>query len=290
LTQPAKKTSPHKLPLVFRLIRGGVRTLGQVAPGLSARIAYRLWFYPRRFETTAREKRWLVDAQPISVSLGDMNLAGYEWGEGPTVLLVHGWDGRGSQMASLVAPLTAAGFKSVALDLPAHGKSDGRKTNMAESAEAVVAIANSVGPIDAVIGHSFGAGVVARAMSLGLKPRKAIMISSPANLRWMADNFYRMMRVSPRVQRMIEERVNQDYGENIWQEVSPDQNLVGSTVPGLIIHDRGDRDVPFNQAERIASAWQTARLIPTDGLGHRRILRDREVIETCVNFLRDRNV
>jgi len=31
------------------------------------------------------------------------------WGKGPTVMLVHGWSGRGAQLGELVEPLVAAG-------------------------------------------------------------------------------------------------------------------------------------------------------------------------------------
>ena len=284
---PKKTTSPVKTPFLLHLVRGGLRWLGKIAPGLSSRFAYRLWFYPRRFDPPAREKKWLADAEPVEVSHDKERLQGYQWGSGPVVLLVHGWDGRGSQMAAFAAPLAAAGYRSVAVDLPAHGRSTGRRTNMAEAADAINTIAETVGPVEAVIGHSFGAGALARSMANGLKVNKAVLISSPANLRWMADNFYSMLDLSPRIQRGIEERINRDYGESIWQEVSADHNLRGSTVPGLIIHDHGDRDIPFSQAERIAAAWSTARLIPTDGLGHRRILRNQDVIETCVEFIRN---
>lgn len=270
----------------MRLIRGTLRWLGRLAPGLGSRLAYRLWFYPRRFEPPAREKKWLAGAEPVTVRHDKERLTGYQWGSGPVVLLVHGWDGRGSQMAAFAAPLAAAGYRSVAVDLPAHGRSTGRRTNMAEAAEAINTIAKTVGPVEAVIGHSFGAGALARSMATGLKVNKAVLISSPANLRWMADSFYSMLDLSPRIQRGIEERINRDFGESIWQEVSADHNLRGSRVPGLIFHDQSDRDIPFSQAERIAEAWPAARLIPTDGLGHRRILRNREVIDTCVDFIR----
>jgi pimeloyl-ACP methyl ester carboxylesterase len=271
---------------MLRLIRGSLHWLGLVAPGLSSSLAYRLWFYPRRYEAPKREKKWLADAEPVVVLHDKERLRGYQWGSGPVVLLIHGWDGRGSQMAAFAAPLAAAGYRSVAVDLPAHGQSTGRRTNMAEAAEAINSIAKTVGPVEAVIGHSFGAGALARSLVTGLNVNKAVLISSPANLRWMADSFYSMLDLPPRIQRGIEARINRDYGESIWQEVSADYNLRGSSIPGLIFHDRGDRDIPFSQAERIDDAWPAARLIATDGLGHRRILRNQEVIDTCVEFIR----
>jgi pimeloyl-ACP methyl ester carboxylesterase len=58
------------------------------------------------------------------------------------------------------------------------------------------------------------------------------------------------------------------------------------TLPAaLVIHDGGDRKVPFGLGARLAAAWPCARLHVTHGLGHHRILRDEEVIAASVDFL-----
>jgi pimeloyl-ACP methyl ester carboxylesterase len=62
--------------------------------------------------------------------------------------------------------------------------------------------------------------------------------------------------------------------------------LTALDIPGLIIHDRDDRDIPATHAQRLQDAWQNAQLIYTEGLGHNRILRDPAVIAAAVDFLR----
>ncbi|MGV9195387.1 alpha/beta hydrolase [Microbacterium sp. MC2] len=53
----------------------------------------------------------------------------YEWGDGDrTVVLIHGWNGRASQFATLARELVAEGYRVVAFDAPAHGASSGRHT------------------------------------------------------------------------------------------------------------------------------------------------------------------
>lgn len=44
-------------------------------------------------------------------------------------------------------------------------------------------------------------------------------------------------------------------------------------------------EVPVGQGLELAGAWPKARLITTRGLGHRRILRDRETIDMVTSFL-----
>jgi len=275
-----------KDPLLLVAVRTALRGLSAVAPGQAARVAYKLWFYPRRHAEPAREKTWLAEAQHFAIQHPPESLAAYRWGKGPKVLLVHGWDGRGSQLGAFVEPLRSAGFEVVAFDLPAHGRSSGRKTNMLEAAHAIRSVATALGSVEAVIAHSFGAGALARALASGLSANKAVMISPPANLRWMADNFFNQLRLTQNVRMRIESRVTRDYGDSVWQEVSADHNVRDLTLPGLIIHDEEDREVPFSQGERLAKTWPAARLLPTRGLGHRRILRDPTVISEVVDFLR----
>ncbi|MBV9445637.1 MAG: alpha/beta fold hydrolase [Streptosporangiaceae bacterium] len=45
------------------------------------------------------------------------------WGAGPVVYLLHGWGGYRGQFGAFVAPLTSAGFRAVAVDVPGHGES-----------------------------------------------------------------------------------------------------------------------------------------------------------------------
>jgi len=56
-------------------------------------------------------------------------------------------------------------------------------------------------------------------------------------------------------------------------------------VPLLVVHDRGDAEVPWQHGRAVAQVWPGARLVTTDGLGHRRILRDRGVVDEAVAFL-----
>jgi pimeloyl-ACP methyl ester carboxylesterase len=56
-------------------------------------------------------------------------------------------------------------------------------------------------------------------------------------------------------------------------------------VPALVVHDEQDSSVPLSQGQRIAATWPNAQLLRTSGLGHGRILRDRQVIDTVIGFL-----
>jgi pimeloyl-ACP methyl ester carboxylesterase len=59
------------------------------------------------------------------------------------------------------------------------------------------------------------------------------------------------------------------------------------TSPLLVVHDRGDAEVPWSDGARNAASASDSRLHTTLGLGHRGILRDPGVVAEVVRFVDD---
>ena len=57
-------------------------------------------------------------------------------------------------------------------------------------------------------------------------------------------------------------------------------------TPGLVLHDRFDRAVPFTHGVAVAAAWPRSRFVALEGMGHRRVLDSPEVHETILTFIR----
>src|SRR5262252_7947571 len=117
-------------PLSVRALRGGFRVLGQVAPGLAAVVAARLFGTPPRRQTAEAERHALAAARPGSVDTDGSRVATWTWGAGPAVLLAHGWGSRGARLRSFVDPLVASGRSVVTFDAPGHGDSSGRTSSL----------------------------------------------------------------------------------------------------------------------------------------------------------------
>lgn len=271
----------------FRLLRAGFRYLGPHFHRLAGRLAYRLWFATRRFPEPAREQRWAAAAERDSVFWEGRPLQRYQWGDpaAPAILLVHGWNGRGPQLGAFAAPLNAAGLRVVGFDAPGHGCSPGRSTNIFEFAAAVRALAAASGPIAGAVAHSFGVPACARALAQGWELPRLVAIAAPADAEFLLTRFARLLDIPDPVIAAMRERVERRFGMDIFARLATDEMLKDRPLPGLIIHDRDDRDVPSTHAERLHRAWPGSRLLLTDNLGHRRILRDRDVIAAAVRFL-----
>ena len=57
------------------------------------------------------------------------------------------------------------------------------------------------------------------------------------------------------------------------------------TVPVLVIHDKDDHEVPVKAGIHIHEHLKNGELILTEGLGHRKILGDANVVQKTVEFV-----
>jgi pimeloyl-ACP methyl ester carboxylesterase len=279
------RANADALPVALVALRLLFGLSGAVAPALVARILGYFWFRPQRHRPPAREQAQLRHAQYVPMHHAGKRIAVYHWGKGPTVLLVHGWSGRGGQFSELVEPLVAAGYRVVAFDAPAHGRSDGRETTIPEISEVIVRLASEFSPVHAVIAHSFGVPCVLFALQEQGFAQRVVAFSAPATMEGLVEKFSGTLALSPRTVQFLRDTLERRLGEDMWTRFSAQDMARSVGLPALIIHDRDDRDVPLREGEAVARAWPHASFLRTEGLGHRRILRDPKVIERVVRFL-----
>jgi pimeloyl-ACP methyl ester carboxylesterase len=210
------------------------------------------------------------------------------WGRGPAVYLVHGWGGRAGQWVSFIEPLVAAGFTAVAFDAPMHGESPAERTSILHFAAALSAVVDSVAPARLVVGHSAGAAACSLALrnelvanTPVLETDGVVLIGSPAAPGELFKSYMRQVGIPDQLLASLRADAEKRYGFewDILTVRSPSR-----PTPALIVHDRDDLEIPYADAERIASTWPDATLLTTSGLGHQRILRDDQVVNRVVEL------
>ncbi len=200
------------------------------------------------------------------------------------MLLVHGWGGHGAQLGAFVEPLVARGFSVVAFAAPGHGASEAGLVTIPQMVAAVGAVAAHHGPLGGLIAHSVGSVVAARAMFEGLETRRAVFIGPAADLVNPAVRFTDMLGFSRRVGQLMHERIARRIAMP-WSAFSVPELAPALKAPLLVIHDRDDGEVPWQHGRVITHDWPGAQLLTTDGLGHRRILRDANVVSAAAAFI-----
>lgn len=267
-------------------IKGAMGALCRVAPGLAARVAADLFMRPFRPEPRARELTWLEDARPETLPTRHGKLAGWSWGDGPTVVLVHGWNGRGSQMGWLARAIAARGFRAVVFDGPAHGRSPGRRTNLINHSAALVDIAAYLPDLHGIVGHSFGALAISFRWTEMPPLKRVVMVSPPADMKIYSRMFMQAVGGSDEVHRRMLDIYHRRFGI-AWDELTVEGIAPDLDAPLLVVHDRTDRQAPFSHGQRTCCVWAGARLHETEGLGHLRILRNDGVADVIADFMTD---
>ena len=275
---PASKRRPPFEPLAARWFLGAVCAVSETAAGVCAELAFRT---PPRFKPTPQEIDRLGRAARSFVRGPRGEIALWHWGEGPRVLLAHGWGSHAGRLTAFVPELLAAGFGVTAFDAPGHGESAGRFASLPEFVEAVRLIARTVSPV-ALVGHSLGAAACALALQSGTRSRALVLLSAPADPGSYTRRWARWMRLKPKAVDAMRRRLEERYGSAL-----DDYRLAARepAVPTLIVHDQGDTRVSVANARALARSWPSARLVETRGLGHHRILRDRQVRRLVAGFL-----
>jgi len=272
--------------LVLRLTRAGIRILSPRAPELAARYAERLFLTARRHRRPAWEEEVLTTAKRFGIPHEGSLLPAWKWGRGSsTVLLVHGWEGRGSQLGAFVPPLVARGLRVVAFDAPGHGEAKSRVASLVEHARAVASASKFLGPLHAIVGHSVGGSASILATRFGARASRFALVAPPVSPAGFAAGFARALDLSANVRDGMITRLERRYGIAL-SELDIRSYAARLGAPLLVVHDVGDRMVPHEDGSAIARAGG-GRLVSTEGLGHRRILRAPEVVDAVVPFVAD---
>lgn len=261
-------------------------TLGHLFPKPLAKDAYKLWFEPLSFEMPERELAVAKYSSYETMYVDGQKIRLWSWGKGPTVLFVHGWGGRGSQIYAYVASLVEAGFNVMGFDMPAHGQSDGFSTNVFFVSKVLKQIINRIDSLHTVITHSFGGMVLAYTYEKEMPIQRLVMLCPPARLETPVNHFKQLLMLSKKMKEYFKVFIMNDFGQDIYEKLSVEENVKKFDVPVLIIHDHNDSVVPFKDGESVAKSAKIATFIATDQLGHNKLLYDQEIIDKVNDFIK----
>jgi len=288
----------------FMVIRGLFAVAEQVAPRLTGRAAFELFSRTRPANRLSDKERdalersaaFMAEARRHRLCPERECVVAYDFApaggtrRAPRVLVLHGWGSRAAHLSGIIRSLSEAGFRVIALDLPGHGESGGRRLNMATAVRAVHAADQWFGPFAAIVGHSFGGAVAANAIVgsiKGVEPVRAgrlVMVSAPSSMPAIFRDFSDFLNLGVRAQLALAARVHELTGRPLEDFVVANQ-LAERPLPALVIHAPDDKEVPAAEAESLARAGGHVQLRWAPGLGHRRILADAGVAQSIVAFL-----
>lgn len=289
---PPNAAMPKDIPLPIRAMRFMFARVGPILPQVMGRFACKLWFKTRPKPKKANEMAFIASAdRTYQQTIAGKKAPVYVWeNDGPTILMVHGWEGRGGQFGEIAQPLLAAGYRIISFDAPGHGQAEGSSTDVEEIYQLIDGILKKEGPVQGMVTHSFGAVTSTFAMSRGLQPKRIVFISAPSQYQYLVRVFQGMLSLPEKVVKVMIDQTRKKFAH--WPHsmevmMNVDQNPPTFPCKVLLIHDTQDKVVKLEQAQRIAHAWPNTDMMRTHGLGHSKILQYQPVIERISHFFKD---
>lgn len=274
-------------PLHHRAFGAVLSGLAWLSPPLAGELCFSIMMRPRRKPIPQDELEVLRKAEKLDFAYNGLRLQGYRWGagQGPKVLVLHGWESHAGRLGPIIQVLAQKGYEVIAYDAPAHGASEGQTINLLQNAEALRQVLQQIGPVYALVAHSFGAGSALWMLGeseMGLE--KTVSVAAPENAALLIEVFAKALALSPRAQQAATHTFTVKLNRPPESfAIAP--RLSQLRLKGLVLHDRQDELIGPDHAERIARAWPGAQLVFSKGLGHRGILRDPAMQQLIVSFL-----
>lgn len=287
-----RRTAKDKSPFLLKMVRNIYPLLERYCFPLAIRFFTLVFFVPLNYRPTAKEKKAVLFAKQFKIKAAGKTIQCYRWGTSEKkVVVMHGWAGRATQFRRFIKPLLKAGYEVVGADGPAHGLSGGWKTSIVDFEEMLRVLWNTIGVPEAVIAHSFGGAAVLYAAKNGLPVKKLINIASPVIADEIINTYLRVIGGSEKIKVPFKKYIIKKYGtpfekytvEGFIGEMKQPINL-------LLVHDENDADVSLKHPQALKQMYPPALLYVTRGLGHTRILKNDDVIQTIVRFIKSGNL
>ncbi|HMD58741.1 MAG TPA: alpha/beta fold hydrolase, partial [Steroidobacteraceae bacterium] len=263
-----------------RRLRTAFRLLSALSPRLAAKLALRMFMTPASRRIDPQEAQFLATARAVALRTSGNRIQAYEWpGNGPAVLVVHGWMSHAARMADVINALRARGLRVVAFDAPAHGRSAGRRADLYDFRDAIEAVSAACGPIGGLLAHSFGAltTVTWLAETQPAAVRAVVLVGLPRDVGYTFESFALALALRADVVAHTRELFLRRYGG--YPEQYASVTLASQLpMPVLLIHGGADEYVPADHAVEFSEQLIDGKLLVLAAMRHNAPLHDANAV------------
>lgn len=261
--------------------------LQAISKDAAAKFAAKIFATPVKIKAPERElmMRKSTKQHRLVLEKAKSEIEVYEYGYSKTrILLVHGWAGRGTQLYHLADKLLENKMMVISFDAPAHGLSEGKRTNMFEFVEAIKAVEKNYGPFHAAIGHSFGGMSLINSIAGGLRVNKLVTIGADNSIPQIFRYFVKKLELKPEIAVRLTKMFESKYHIKV-DDLTSEHQAEKVNVPTLVIHDSDDKYVHVSSATAIRQKLEKGQLLITNNLGHHKIFKDDFVLGQIIKFI-----
>jgi len=265
--------------------------LWHLVPKVTENLIAKRFLTPLDYRMTPLGKQYLEKGETFRIHVHGNEVQCWKWGRGPGILFVHGWNGRGVQFAYFFEALINAGYSVITYDAPAHGESEGKTTNYFELSDTVRSFLDpSFGfSIQGIVAHSLGASAVINSLSKENVSLDAVLIAPALKLKELMYNMFNRHGIPKTVYQRFIAGLEERYGYNMHQD-NPYTLAKEISSKILIVHDKADPTTPYMDSKSLSKKLSNVYLHTTEGLGHKRILKDKTVVDFIHQYIFNQNL
>ncbi|MDP4686949.1 MAG: alpha/beta hydrolase [Salibacteraceae bacterium] len=274
----------QKHPFPLNIIRGVFPILEKISPSYANNMAAKLFLTPVRFGFTEKEKEFLPKLKQYTLSQKGKKIMVYSMGEGPVVIGLHGWAGRGIQFRMFAEALAESGYKFITFDAWGHGQSEGKMSSLFEFSEGLDMILNQESNVKVVLAHSLGSAAASYyAAEKGTLPA-LVTFGAPVVAEDILSSFTDTINASKKIHAGIRQKAIERYNTT-FDEVAMENTFKKVSCPVLGLHGLEDKDVPHTHLDVLKSIQPNMDARKYEGIGHRSILKNEKVIEEVMGWI-----
>jgi hypothetical protein len=215
-----------------------------------------------------------------------------------TIICAHGWDGRSFNYYKFIPKLQAKGFRVLAPDFPRHGKTEGIESGCHVFGHSINALIRYVNSPVYILAHSVANGAFGVNYGISSEAEKNLIkryvaIAFPNHSLDIVEFFENNIGLSSRCHPYFYAECSNKLGFDL-DEIRYGDIISKYDIPILLIHDKDDKELKFENAVKSATLLQHKNykvngeikpcFFESEGLGHRRILRDDGIVDRVVEF------
>ena len=276
------------LPWYFVWVKRLFKVAEILFPPLANYWAWKFFTTPLQYPYPEAEKPYYHAATKKYVSYNNLKCAIYYWGDKdkPKVIVMHGWSSRATQFKNIIDCLTEAGFQVIGIDAPAHGKSEGKETDLFGFAGILKMVCAQEKEVHAIVGHSLGGVAAAINVKNGLFVNRLVIMGSPAIATDILNNFIDRINAFPARAAYLRKIMKKRYKLDFEQATAAEIVKNFPEIETLLIYDTHDHEAPVRHGELLHKQIPTSTLLTTTKLGHTRMLKDAKVSQAILDFLK----
>lgn len=259
--------------------------LAEAFPKITLNASKELLINPRGRRTVKFRNIIPTEELDIKTILGSVHLYHFVGGE-KHFLVVHGWADSTQSMETIIQTLLSQGHTVWAMDHIGHGLSEGNRSHLFGYIEGLKEVIREIEKkglhLSGVVAHSMGGAAIINLGADFLEDKKLVMMGVP--VRIFESMFDRMSEVgiSKKVLDNLLDSISEEFNES-WKNLHPLKHTDKIKNNFMFIHDKNDEQCSYEDVIQLLEG-KSALSYLTENLGHRKILRDQNVMKKIVEF------